>query len=101
MAGQIKVNTDQVNSIANNIDNLNNRLLDELKQCQSTIKSLASTWDGEASNETINSFDNFANKYFQNYHDIIDQYVRFLREGVAQGYFETETANKSLADAFK
>ena len=36
-----------------------------------------------------------------NYHDVIDQYVKFLRENVAQGYFETETSNTSLADSFK
>lgn len=101
MAGQIRVNTDQVAQIATNIEGLNRRLTEELTESKTTIDNLASTWEGEAAQETIASFDEFASKYFQNYEDIINQYVKFLRINVEQGYFETETANTSLADAFK
>ena len=38
---------------------------------------------------------------FQNYEDIITQYVQFLRTNIEQGYFDTETQNIGLADAFK
>lgn len=101
MAGQIKVNTDQVAQIATNIENLNKKLNEQLTECQTTIKNLSNTWEGEAATSTISSFDEFAAKYFQNYYDIIDQYVKFLRTNVDAGYFETETANTTLADAFK
>lgn len=101
MAGQIRVNTDQVAQIATSIENLNKRLSEELNTSKATIDNLAGTWEGEAAQETIASFDEFASKYFQNYEDIITQYVKFLRTNVEQGYFETETANTSLADAFK
>lgn len=100
MAGQIRVNTDQVAQIATNIENLNKRLNEELTESQNTIKSLSNTWEGEASQATISSFDQFAAKYFQNYYDIIDNYVKFLRTNVDQGYFETESANTNLSDAF-
>ena len=42
-----------------------------------------------------------ATRYFQNYHDIIDAYVKFLRQNVAADYVTTETSNTNLAEAFK
>ncbi len=102
MAGNsIRVNTDQVAQIATNIENLNKRLTEELNNSKATIDQLANVWEGEAAQATISSFDEFASKYFQNYEDIITQYVTFLRTNVEQGYFETETANINLSDAFK
>ncbi|SDM84953.1 WXG100 family type VII secretion target [Bacillus sp. OK048] len=101
MAGQIKVNTAQVGEIATTIEGLNARLAEELKTSQKTLQNLSNSWDGEAAQATIASFDEFAAKFFQNYQDILDNYVRFLRTNVEQGYFETETANINLADAFK
>lgn len=102
MAGNsITVNTEQVEQIANSIEGLNTRLREELDNCKATIDNLKNIWEGDASRETIASFDEFATKYFQNYQDIITQYVKFLRTNVAQGYFDTETQNIGLADAFK
>lgn len=101
MAGQIKVNTAQVAEIANTISGLNDRLKEKLQESQATIKSLSSTWQGEAADATIQAFDGFAVKYFDNYYDVIDSYVKFLRTNVENGYFETETANTNIADAFK
>ena len=49
----------------------------------------------------ISSFDEFSDKYFQSYYDIIDNYVKFLRNTVVQGYETTESTNTSLADQFK
>lgn len=102
MAGNsIRVNTDQVAQIASNIENLNKRLTEELTNSKSTIDQLANIWEGEAAQATISSFDEFATKYFKNYDDVITQYVQFLRTNVEQGYFDTETQNIGLADAFK
>ena len=102
MAGNsIRVNTDQVAQIASNIESLNKRLTEELTNAKATIDQLANVWEGEAAQATISSFDEFAAKYFQNYEDIITQYVQFLRTNIEQGYFDTETQNIGLADAFK
>lgn len=102
MAGNsIRVNTDQVAQIATNIEDLNKRLTEELTNSKATIDQLANIWEGEAAQATISSFDEFAAKYFQNYEDIITQYVQFLRTNIEQGYFDTETQNIGLADAFK
>ena len=102
MAGNsIRVNTDQVAQIATNIENLNKRLTEELNNSKTTVEQLANVWEGEAAQATISSFDEFAAKYFQNYEDVITQYVQFLRTNIEQGYFDTETQNIGLADAFK
>lgn len=102
MAGNsIRVNTDQVAQIATNLENLNKKLSEELTNSKNTIDQLANIWEGEAAQATISSFDEFAAKYFQNYENIIAQYVQFLRTNVEQGYFDTETQNIGLADAFK
>ena len=102
MAGNsVRVNTDQVAQIASNLESLNKRLTEELTTSKNTIDGLASIWDSEAAQDTINAFDDFATKYFQTYEDTITQYVQFLRNNIDAGYFETETANISLSDAFK
>lgn len=102
MAGNsIRINTDQVAQVATNIENLNKRLTEELTNSKTTVNQLNSVWEGEAAQATISSFDEFAAKYFQNYEDVITQYVQFLRTNIEQGYFDTETQNISLADAFK
>ena len=102
MAGDsVRVNTDQVIEIANELARLNSQLKDKLEDGRKALNGLADIWEGEAAQETISSFDEFANEYFQDYEEIIAQYVGFLRTNVAAGYFETETANISLADAFK
>lgn len=101
MAGHIKVNTAIVADTAATIERLNQQLRDELQNSEDTIKSLDSTWEGEAAQATIQSYEQFARKYFDTYHEILDNYAKFLRMNVDQGYFETETHNTNLADAFK
>ena len=102
MAGNsIRVNTDQVAQIATNLENLNKQLTDTLNNSKQTIDQLKNIWQGEAAEATISSFEEFASKFFQQYEDVIASYVRFLRTNVENGYFETETANIGIADAFK
>lgn len=101
MAGQMRINTDQVEQIATNIENLNTKLKTELENSKAVIDGLSSTWEGEAYEATKAAYAEFQNKYFQNYEDVIKQYINFLRTNVAQGYFDTETANTTLADSFK
>ena len=48
MAGEIRVNTDQVAQIASTIEDLNNQLDEILRESQQTVRELSGTWDGEA-----------------------------------------------------
>ena len=93
MAGTIKITTDQVEAIASNLDNNNKKLRETLEESRSSIKSLNSTWQGEASQATIAAYESFSAKFFQSYYDIIDSYVKFLRQNVAIDYTSTETQN--------
>lgn len=101
MAGTIKISTDQVEAIATSIENSNKKLKTTLEESQTAIKNLNSTWQGEAAQATVSAYDAFAAQYFQNYYDIIDSYVKFLRQNVASDYIITENQNTTLADAFK
>lgn len=98
---RIQINTDQVNEIASGIESLNRKLSDELTASRDLFTSLGNSWSGEAYEASKAAFNEFATKYFQTYYDIIDNYVKFLRTNVSQGYFDVETANTSLSDAFK
>ena len=58
-------------------------------------------YKGEAATATIEAINSFASDYFQNYYDLINQYVEFLKKNVVTGYEDTETANTTLAESFK
>lgn len=98
---RIQINTDQVSEIATVIESLNRKLSDELTASRDLFTTLGNSWSGEAYEASKAAFNEFATKYFQTYYDIIDNYVKFLRTNVSQGYFDVETANTSLSDAFK
>lgn len=100
-SNNLRIDTDQVLQIAQNLEDQNTKLNDTLTEGKQAIDNLANVWQSDAATDTISNFDDFANKYFQNYSDVITQYVKFLRDAVVQGYVETENANIGLADAFK
>ena len=101
MADLIKIDTAQVAEIANTLAGLNNDLQTNLKEAQAAITNLENVWQGEAATATIDAINTFAADYFQNYYDLINQYVEFLKKNVAEGYEETEITNTTLADSFK
>lgn len=98
---QITLDTEQVLSIATQIENDNNQLKELLENTKQTIDSLSATWTGQAADETRDSYADFSNKFFQQYYDVLEQYVKFLRTNVSEQYSQGEQANKTLADAFK
>lgn len=100
MAGEIRISTEEVALSATSIENLNQKLNDKLLEAQNAIKALGATWQGEAYDETMSTFNTFAGKYFDSYKELVDSYVKFLRESVESGYFQTETKNVDLANQF-
>jgi len=95
------IDSEQVLGIATQIESDNHQLHELLNDSKATINSLSSYWTGMASDETRASYDSFASKFFQSYYDVLDQYVKFLRNNVAAQYEQTEQVNTQLADAFK
>lgn len=98
---QITLDTEQVLAIARQIENDNKQLKQLLDDSKSSIDALSSVWTGQAAEETRKSYEGFANKFFQTYYDVLDQYVKFLRTNVSEQYSQVEQVNTSLADAFK
>ena len=98
---KIQVNTDQVTEIAGEIEALNKKLQALLEDSRDLFTTLGNSWNGEAYEATKASYNEFAQKYFGNYYEVIQNYVKFLRTNVSQGYFDVETQNTSLSDAFK
>ena len=101
MSTRTVLNTEQVLAIATQIEADNQELQNLLNQSKTTLDNLSSSWTGTASDQTRASYDTFAGKYFQNYYDLLEQYVKFLRSNVAEQYSQTENANTKLADLFK
>lgn len=101
MAGNnMSVSTEQVESIASQMASKNEQLNEELLRCKDVVNALEGIWQGQASQATIEAFNDFANKYFSNYKQAIDDYVTFLRTVVNANYAEVEKANISAAQAF-
>lgn len=98
---QITLDTEQVLAIASQIESDNNKLKELLENTKASIDSLSATWTGQAAEETRASYESFANKFFQQYYDILDQYVKFLRSNVSDQYTDIESVNVKLSDAFK
>ena len=101
MATQITIDSEQVLGIASQIENDNQQLQQLLNDSKATVDGLSSYWTGKAADETRASYDSFAGKFFQTYYDVLDQYVKFLRNNVSAQYEQTEQVNTQLADAFK
>ena len=97
----ITIDTNEVLAIASRIESDNNQLRDLLNESKATVDGLSSMWTGRASDDTRASYDSFANRFFQQYQDVLNQYITFLRRNVAEQYTETENVNTQLADAFK
>lgn len=101
MSTRTVLNTEQVLAIAAQIESDNQELQNLLNQSKTTLDNLASSWIGTASDQTRASYDTFAGKYFQNYYDLLEQYVKYLRNNVVDQYGQTENKNAKLADLFK
>ncbi len=103
MAGNnIRISTDQVRQIAGEMQTAERQLIAELDKCENLfLGRLKNTWSGEAANETIHNFIGFKNNWEQRYKTVLDQYIKFLNDTVAQGYEATETHNQGVAASFK
>lgn len=99
--GAIKVNTDAVVSAAQNIRKVNNDIHNLISSVESAMRSLDNAWDGNASTNAVNKYHSIKNAYCDNRYNVIENFVNFLLQQVGEGYDQTETTNKSLADAFK
>lgn len=97
----LKVNVDAVVASANNIKQCNNQMRDNFPSVQSAITRLDNNWEGSAATATISKFNEIKSKFSDSRYNVMDNYVNFLLQQVGEGYTQTESVNKSLADQFK
>lgn len=95
---EMKITPEEVMSYASQIRNLNSQLGEILNSTKTQITSLRGSWTGEAAEATITAFNGFANKYFNNYQQMIDNYAQFLEKNVAESYSQTQKINTKLAE---
>ena len=97
----LKVNATQVISVAKKIKGLNEQMRDDLGNVQDAINLLNNAWDSRAADSAMRKFNTIKNAYCDARYNVIDNFVAFLHHQVGEGYEQTETTNKSLADQFK
>jgi len=100
MPSPIKISTQEVSSTASTIRTLNGQLDGLLKDITQQMTGLKSTYQSEAADAIQERFNATANKYFNQYQDIIKSYADFLEEVVVGGFEKIEDIIKTNANAF-
>ena len=94
----LKIDTAAIESAAATIQALNESLESTLKESQSNVQSLSGVWSGAAADATISSYNSFASKYFEDYNQLLNDYVVFLRQVAVGNYEQVETQNTSMSE---
>lgn len=94
----MQIDTQLIRNTASTISEQNRQLLETLNASKSTVDSLRGVWTGKAADATISAYTEFADKYFQSYHEMLDEYVKFLNNVAGAGYESAETKAASKAD---
>lgn len=95
------VNTDEVTSLAGNIDTSNNNIANALDNVTSAMNRLKGSWNGAAGERAAALFNELNSRCIDVQRLAISDFANFLRQRVASGYEQVETANTKLSDAFK
>mgnify|MGYP001161684225 CR=1 FL=1 len=95
------VNTDEVTSLAGNIDTSNNNITNALDNVTSAMNRLKGAWGGAAGEKAATLFNALNSGCIEVQRLAIADYANFLRQRVASGYEQVESANTALSDAFK
>lgn len=97
----LKINSDRVIHSANSVRTINNAIRDDFGKVENAIRQLDASWDGSAASNAMAKFNSLKTSFCDARYNVLDEYVRFLYGQVGQGYNETESVNRSLADSFK
>lgn len=92
------INYGSFDSWAGTIDSENTKLLDELHEIQRLINSLAGEWESDSAAAIRRKITGMEPR-FEQYHDVVDNYAKFIRNTAAE-YKATETTNTNNAEQF-
>lgn len=100
----LRVDTQTILQVANSFEKLHAQAQEAIDamnmHCKGLLPSLnmRGAWEGPAGDQMFNAYDAFVDKYCERYLQMIENYARFLRQMVAEGYECVETDNVNMAD---
>lgn len=95
MAKELRVNTDQLRTMASNVGDWADQYQSIYKNIISIVEQLDTVWDGDANNQYVQKFQGFEND-FLNLYALLQDYANYL-EGAAIRYENIESDIKSSA----
>lgn len=98
MAGAMKINYGNFETYASEISAKNDKLKQELEDIKNFINSLSGEWESNSA-VTIRSKITGMQGRFDQYFDVVDNYVKVIRNA-AEAYKQAEAANDSNANDF-
>ena len=96
----IRVTTNQLIELAEEIRRINERLNDDLNMIEQRLTQTQSLWESEAGNEIRTTMVELKGRFFEQYHTIVNSYADFLEQSAGQ-YESTENTIKTNATMFK
>lgn len=100
-APTLRISTNEVRAIGGEIIGYSSDLHRQLTTIKQAMQQTGEKWKGSAADEIRANFESAANKFFDKYKEIIDNYGEFLKITVAQSYDELEQQLTSNASQFK
>lgn len=97
----VQINTGLVLDAATNISNENLSLRNSYDDIDKIISNLKKNWSGAACDTCCKKADFIKAKFKDARYAVVEDFVRFMRLQVGEGYETTETVISSAADAFK
>ena len=97
----VQINTGLVLDAATNISSENLSLRNSYDDIDKIISNLKKNWSGSACDLCCKKAEYIKNQFKETRFAVVEDYVRFLRMQVGEGYETTETVISSAADAFK
>lgn len=98
MAGKMIIKYGEFANKADSISGKNDTLKADLEEIQRLINSLEGEWESNSA-KTIRSKINGMKDRFQQYYEVVDNYVKLIRN-TGESYRATESSNDSNAQQF-
>lgn len=102
---EMRIDTDKIRDIANNISYDNKKLDEEFKNVKVAMSYTFNNWVSPAKDYCDAKFNRICRTYIgdasTSRYNAIQSYVKYLKEYIGDVYDEVEIENTSLADAFK
>lgn len=101
MSDKIKIDSQSVISLANEMQSINLAIDREYRETMKCFLNMFISWGGKASDSSREVYQTIEKAFSQSRYAVMNNYVRFLKSSVAEGYENVEKVNTGLAENFK